>query len=142
MRPYKKGDIYQVDLAEYEQKYIDYFGYEGIEDKFYSNWGYSLFGDNRLIGCGGIYIYWEGVAEVWLFLSKQFKEHFTRPVIYIKKYLNELAKENNIWRLQASICADLPINQRFIEWLGFHKEGVQEKYGPWKDDHILYSRII
>jgi RimJ/RimL family protein N-acetyltransferase len=141
-RPYRKGDIYQIALATYEQKYVDFFGYEGLEERFLPNWAFTVIKDNNVVGCGGIYIYWEGVAEVWLFLSTHFKLNYIRPVIMIKHLLDELVKENNLIRLQASISAELTTNIRFIEWLGFKREGLQEKFGPWHDDHILYARII
>ena len=59
--------------------------------------------DNNIVLCGGITPIWDGVAEGWVIASKRIYDHKIKSVSAIKKRLDLLCTNNNIWRVQTSV---------------------------------------
>lgn len=55
--------------------------------------------------------------------------------------LDDIAEQNNFVRVQATTHRQFERGRRFLEWLGFEREGVLRNYGPDGSDHIIYARI-
>jgi len=103
---------------------------------------FSLLTNGHLIASGGIYPIWSGFGEAW-FLSSGMVANHKRPVIVqLKNHMVELSKEHGYHRIQATARKDWKIAQRFLEFLGFEREGLMRNYGPDKSDHYMYARII
>jgi len=98
--------------------------------------------DNEIpIGSGGIYPLWQGTAEGWVLSSKRIFNHKIKAAILIKKRLDMLCINNNIWRLQTAVKANFKLGLRFAEWLGLHQEGLMKQYGPDKTDYYRMAKI-
>jgi len=91
--------------------------------------------------CGGITPLWDGVAEGWVIASKRIYDHKIKSVSAIKKRLDLLCTNNNIWRLQTSVKEDFKTGIRFAEWLGLKKEGLMLMYGPDKTNYYRMAKI-
>jgi len=142
VRPYRTGDLKRLDLRDYERKWIDFFTYEGIEARLQLDKSFTLFKDETPIAAWGIYVYWPGVAEIWLSLSKGFYQSKLSCLRIFKRCLEDLMMVHGLHRIHTLISEELPVNQRFCEFFGFMPEGVQRKYGPWADNYIMYARVI
>lgn len=138
LRPLQQGDIEEVrknPLEEAVKRYPDL--------PTPDNNAFSGFWDGELIGVGGVIILWEGVGELWLILSKDFIGiSDIATFMAIRKKINELIANNNLWRVQAIVRDDFPKAIKMIEALGFHSEGLLERYCPDKGDAIIYSRVL
>ena len=98
--------------------------------------------DNEIpIVSGGIYPLWQGTAEGWVLSSKRIFNHKIKAAILIKKRLDMLCINNNIWRLQTAVKADFKLGLRFADWLGLHQEGLMKQYGPDKTDYYRMAKI-
>jgi len=120
------------DDASSEDGRIDY-GIPGLS--------FSLFANNDIVLSGGITPMWDGVAEGWVIASKRIFDHKIKSIISIKKRLDLLCENNNIWRLQTSVKENFNTGIRFAEFLGLKKEGLMRMYGPDKSNYYRMAKI-
>ena len=102
---------------------------------------FTLLANNFPILAGGIVPLWNGVAEGWVIASKRIYDHTIKSVSAIKKRLDLLCTNNNIWRLQTSVKEEFETGIRFAEWLGLKKEGLMLMYGPDKTNYYRMAKI-
>ena len=104
----------------------------------------ATFCDGKLISVAGLFMKWPGVGLFWLILVNNFRDYVSGPmaVATIKEKMDYLIEKNNAWRVEADIRVDFPAAAKMVEFLGFKRECVREKYYPDKTDAYLYSRII
>jgi hypothetical protein len=97
----------------------------------------SIVEGEEIIVCGGIHTLWKGSGEAWMALSKG---HRTPSVL---KFLREIFEGwlGDYTRVQALTVAGWPEGERTLEFLGFHREAILEKFGPGGIDKSLYARI-
>lgn len=97
--------------------------------------------NDKIIGCGGVRIIWDGVGEAWALFSEDINRYTKEAYYYINKFLNIIIKDQNLHRVQAHIRTDVPVFARYIENLGFKREAVLEKFDTDKQDYYLYALI-
>ena len=103
---------------------------------------FSLLTNGHLIASGGVYPIWSGFGEAWFLSSGMGAKHKRPVIVQLKKHIDALSKEHEYHRLQATARKDWKVAQRFLEFLGFEREGLMRNYGPDNSDHFLYARII
>ena len=102
---------------------------------------HSIIQDGHLVLSAGVWQLWPGVGEAWLLPSARLLSRPRGPVRIVRRFLDEIAKREGYTRVQATTHADFDRGERFLEWLGFEREGVLRKFGPDGSDHKIYSRI-
>ena len=105
-----------------------------------NNFVYSVLSGHKVIAIVGLRKMWDGVAELWSMTSDDIKEH---PIYFHKSCINLIdahIKTLGLHRLQCSVRSDYNTGMKWIESLGFHRDGIMSKYGPNKLDYILYTR--
>ena len=102
---------------------------------------YSIIQDGHLILSAGVYRVWDGVGEAWLLPSHRLLKKPAAAVRTVRRFLDDIAEQNNFVRVQATTHRQFERGRRFLEWLGFEREGVLRNYGPDGSDHIIYARI-
>jgi RimJ/RimL family protein N-acetyltransferase len=103
---------------------------------------FSAFYDGTLVACCGILIIWKGVGTAWVLFKKEAAEvHELRKAAYEKvtQYMVFLINDLQLHRVQAHCCSETPDAVRYLEGLGFEREGVMKKYGMDKSDYYLYA---
>ena len=106
---------------------------------------YAVEYEGSLVAVGGLYVRWEGVGLLWLILTADSAKdglHGLRALCAIKEKTDELIAKNNLWRAEAIIRVEFDKAIKMIEFLGFQREAMLEKYMPDKTDAYLYKRII
>jgi hypothetical protein len=116
-----------------------------LEDraKMYAN-GPSYTGiiDGEVAICAGVVILWPGVGEAWIAAA---------PLVYqyplflhrnVTRMLDRIIAEYNLHRVQAIVTHDFVRGQRWIERIGFKREGMLTQYLPDKTDCIRYARYL
>jgi hypothetical protein len=104
--------------------------------------GFTLIRNGHAIMSGGIYPVWKGLGEAWVIPSDLIRPYKKAVVHHVKKYMDEMIRDNDYRRIQSTVRADFTTGQRFIEFLGFRREAFLQSYGPDGADHISYSRVI
>lgn len=105
---------------------------------------YTGIHNSVILGVFGVQVIWEGRGQFWLMMVDDFKEHINgmKALLIMKQKVNWLIEKNKLWRAEAIIRPDFPQAIKMIEFLGFKRESMLEKYMPDKTDGYLYVRII
>jgi len=103
----------------------------------------TMFDGDLVIGCSGILCgAWKGIGEVWsipsVHVPKYPKSVYKEAMIFI----NESIEALDLYRLHTTIREEDTTAIRWIEKLGFQREGLMRQFGPWKENHYMYARII
>ncbi len=97
---------------------------------------------NEIIGCAGVTIVWEGFGIAWVVVSKSIEAHGLWLVKTIRHVLNDIIRSCNLHRVEAAVIEGNEINQRFIEMLGFVREGSVARYYTSNQRNVIrYERI-
>ncbi len=103
---------------------------------------FTLIDNGHLVAAGGIIPIWDGMGEAWLIPSDVMPGYRLQVIKIVRKRIDEIIDSDNLRRLQATVRADYDVATRFVEFLGFKREGLMRNYGPGGADHYMYSRII
>lgn len=142
--PYKADHAYQV-----LDKNVKDFDLQLSKLKDWESWtkewetagpSYSLFVDDKIIGCGGVILFGYNRGECWMLVSSEIKKYKKTVFKAVKEHLDLIVKTNNLRRLQTVVVADYEDGKKFIERLGFKPEGLLKKYGPNGEDFLMYAR--
>jgi len=107
-----------------------------------NNFTYTLVVNSEVIAVFGLKQMWTGVAEIWALTSElvhKYPVHFHKECLKLIKTHGDVLE---LHRVQCSVRADYPEGLKWIESMGFKKEGLMEKYGPNKMDYYLYAREL
>lgn len=105
------------------------------------NHAVSVVNNGHLLGSGGVYPVWPNLGEAWVIPSNLIHQHKRIFIQIVRKHLEDMTDKFAFTRVQATAKADFPKAQRFLEFLGFEREGLLRKYGVDGSDHILYAKI-
>ncbi len=101
---------------------------------------FSLIDNGHLVVSGGIFPIWNGTGEAWLIPSDDIPKYKLQIIKTLKNHIKTITEEDELHRLQATVRDDFDVAKRFIEFLGFKREGLLKNFGPDRCDHIMYSR--
>jgi len=103
------------------------------EQSIANTWWYG----DTIIGCGGVVL--SDPPEAWDFIDKELSKPFKRELLTgSKKFLNEVAKENNITYMKATQQVNFSPEIHWLEHLGFEKENTVIEVDGMKS--YVYSR--
>ncbi len=102
---------------------------------------YTLEHEGKPLGVGGFRLINTTTAWCWVDMSHESGKHLTVSYRTIKEWMEKLAEEHNIKRLQAYVECDFPDAIRMVEHLGFTKESTMENFVGDRDS-FLYKRIL
>lgn len=98
--------------------------------------------DGRIVGCAGVRPMWPGVGEAWAVFSG---EALIRPFALFRAATRGLAAieaAQGLRRVQATAHDGHAAAARFLEALGFRREGLLRRYGLWGEgNYYLYARV-
>ena len=149
--PFEPWHLELIDVQE-EQRYLyEYYQQVGITPEQYGDiliataikengnpCAWSYYKDGEILGCGGIaQTNLPHIAEAWCIFGKDFKLCFKTAV----KRIREAVELCDHLRIQAFTETDFISAQRFLEFLGFQKEGILKRQGIDTRDNIIYSII-
>jgi hypothetical protein len=139
IRQIQEGDIEYVRANPLEEAVKSYPDMQ-VDPKT----SYTALWDGVIVGVGGASLMWGGVYEFWLILTKDSNRNGTHSIVAfeaIKKKIDEIIKENEIFRAQAVVRLDFPKGIKMLEALGFQREGLLRRYTPDGASVYRYSRI-
>lgn len=112
--------------------------YAGFQE---SGVSYTLFLDDRPVYCGGLVECWPGVCEIWMLPGV---DVIRKPITVVKAarwMLADAIDKMRPHRIQATVKASDDRAVRFIEALGFEREGLMRSFSADKTDFFLYARV-
>ena len=139
IRPYQDGDMAFVRQNPFQDAVKDYPELPIPEHT------YTCVFEGEIVAVGGIKMYFEGVGEAWIIMTKQSKKDGIFGLIAcraIEDGLNSLMAELGIRRCEANVRKDFPVALRFIEALGFDFDGERKQWFPGNVSAMLFSKVI
>ena len=131
IRPFKIDDV--KNLREFDQKLLKIAGFADDNSPSYSG-----FVDDEYAFSAGI-VESLGVGTVWVLTTPLVEKY---PLWFSKAVRNMLNAGKDLYKLQRIQATVLKENKKAVKWiefLGFEREGLMRKYVG--GDHYLYSRI-
>ena len=124
VRPYVPADYYKVKDGKPDAKLFLGVNEEEVA-RSYSARGVAFTGvvDGEILACAGVVILWPGMGEAWALVTPRIKDHkffFHRTTL---QYLDLIAQENHLDRIQANVQKDFGAGHRWAMSLGFRPEG-------------------
>ena len=131
---------YQLGDVEYlEHREGDLLGESPFEEEKGPTW--TVLVDEYPVAIFGFMFISPGTYEMWAEITDAIRGN-GRPAIKQGREIIELAFENlEMHRLQATCRVVKGEYSRFLEVMGFQKEGLLRQAAPNREDLILYSRV-
>lgn len=133
IRPYEEDDVFKVKIRLGDPLGAVVGNYPGP--------AWTMEEDGEVLAVMGITAIASGIGLVWSFISDEARGHGKTMLKFGREKMKLALTEMRFHRLQAVVRADREEYQRFIELLGFEKEGLMRKGCANGDDLWLYSRI-
>jgi len=93
--------------------------------------------DGNVVGCSGVVEQWENRAIAWALLSDWSGKHFVKIHKAVKRFLDS----TDYRRIEAFVDAEFEQGHRWVNMLGFEREGYMRAFNPDGRDAVLYARI-
>jgi RimJ/RimL family protein N-acetyltransferase len=134
-------DSVQSDLDYVRNNPIDPKVVKEFTDLKLSGWVKTALLDGKILGFGGVIVFWKGVGEGFYCLSKEAADHKLEMISCIKSIIDLAFKELGLHRLQSVIRVDFERAIRLAEYVGFKKEGKMRKHTADKIDCFIFSIV-
>ncbi len=114
-------------------------------DQLFKTWknggpSYTLTIDGEIVFCAGVVLMGWQRGEAWTLLSSLFFIYKKTCYKAIKKYLEIIAKNNNLRRVQSFTMINANGTENFMKHLGFEKEGIAHRFSSNGEDVVQYWR--
>jgi len=142
LRPMKIEDVTNMKVRDVELSRVSLKAFlPEMRTNMKEGPSFTLEVDGKVIWCGGIRVFWEGVGEAWCLISDEGARMPKTVFSSIKKILDFVQKDLALHRVQATARIDIPMFHKFLEHLGFEREGVLRKFLADGTDSYIYSRV-
>ena len=137
-RKYREGDVFRVRIRHGDALNGPVCDFPGPSWTMIG----EEFGEDRPLLVFGIINAAPGVGTLWAYISDDARGHGVAMVKFGRARMDEAFEIMKYNRVQAVVRTDRPEYERFIELLGFEKEGTMRN-GSVGGEHdvFLYSRI-
>jgi hypothetical protein len=95
----------------------------------------------KILGMGGVVQTWQGVAVAWLLTACEIEQHkifFHKTIIAM---LGKAIKELSLHRIDVTVLAEHTTSQKWLERLGFKREGLMQGFDSQGNDYYRYALI-
>lgn len=100
---------------------------------------WTAFDGEKILGCAGVYAFWQGVGEAWVFLNGELTDHHK---IWFHKTVRErlwhVIEQYGFRRVQCKVEKGFAMGIKWIEMLGFKAESEMPEFGPRGETYIQY----
>lgn len=140
-RQYETDDVGKLDTFEL-MSITKIVGWPGVYNLF-SNHGsaYTWYDGEKPVMCGGILVCWQTMGEAWFVGDKAIQLYPYAAWKAAHEQLETDIERFKLLRIQCNVRVDWPEAIHFAEKMGFQRECVMRKAGPFAEDVILYSRV-
>ena len=133
-----------VDLMDVRQSELDGIGSNCL-DRYKllaeNAVGFTLIHDGRIIMAFGYYELWPGVMEIWVIPSAYTHQYPNTVARTMLRYMASFIASHKPHRLQTAALDD-DFHSRFMEFMGFVKEGTMEQYSVDKKRYNMWAKIL
>ena len=100
--------------------------------------------DGKPIACGGMMIPWDGMGIAWMIVAEDAAWHWIWLSKTTKRIFRALVQVHQLHRVEATALVGAPVNQRWLEWIGFgrEKDGVARQYTCNQRSMVRYEWVV
>ena len=141
IRPYEEGDIDKIIPRDMDLRLTGPDYKERIRKNAERSETITVQKDGEILAITGLVIIHPGMAEIWSFTGKaidKYKILFAQASIMVVDFW---IRKYNLHRLQANTHVEHATSIKWLEWLGFEREGLMRKFGASAENFYLYARI-
>jgi RimJ/RimL family protein N-acetyltransferase len=104
---------------------------------------FTAYLDDRILACGGLMILWPGMGIGWMAVTEEAAGYGIWLSKTVKRIARTMIRLHGLHRIEALALTESPVNQRWLEWLGFTRErdGIARQYLPDKRSMIRYEWV-
>lgn len=95
----------------------------------------------EVVACAGVIIPWEGVGQFWMIPGNLVPKYAKTVWKEAKLFIKDSTERFNLCRVQATARERDARAIRWIERLGFQREGLLRCYGQNRENHFMYARV-
>lgn len=100
---------------------------------------YTAFDGDRILGCAGVLILWDGFGEGWVWINKELAEkHALWFHKTVKGILWAIIKEYDLRRVQCTVDINYVMGTKWARALGFKEESQMPDCGPKGETFVRY----
>lgn len=143
LEPMKMDDLLQMELRERDIDMLasmdDWLG--NIWEMKNRGYGYTIYHEEDVVAVAGVTRIVSGVAEIWTITGKlveKYPKDFHKMCLRI---IEEAFEIGGLHRLQCTAEVDYDRTIKWLERLGFEREGMLRNYTPDKRDMYIYSIV-
>lgn len=103
---------------------------------------YTLLAGAEVLAIFGGKQEYPGVLNCWGLFSEEIRKYKIAFHRAAKILIDVMFKEFKLHRMQAAVRTDYTEGQRWIEALGFVREGWMKMYGAERHDYFMYGRTV
>jgi len=97
--------------------------------------------DGTIIAAAGIVMQFGRVGAAWMMMRTCASKHLLSVYRGTVEWMKIVWEHYDLVRLHTYVRADFPAGARFVEKIGFKKEGLMRKFCPDETDAWLYAKI-
>ena len=135
VRKIQPGDIEYVRQNPLEEAVKNY------PEMFSPETSYAGLVDGKIIAVGGVVLFWDGVGEAWLILTKDILDYKLTAYRHIREMVGLAIKHFKLRRLQITVRTDFERAVKMAEKIGFVREGLMIGYCPDGCDAYIYAMV-
>lgn len=135
----------RIEVVAYKHEHLRLLNvkqiHQGEVPKVVMNYALTfLLGETPVAILGG-FLFCPGVIHIWGLIGEEVRQC---PVAFhkaCKKVLYFYETRDKPRRIQVDVRVDYMEGQKWVESLGFNREGVMKRFGPNGADHYLYAKV-
>lgn len=135
--PYEAWHLLELD----NRNSGDSFNYDDALHKERSP-AFTAVVNGKVIGCAGVILMWPGVGHAWVALSSEAAAHGIWLTRTIRNVLRDIIRGCALHRIEAVVYEGYKGNERWIELLGFEREGVACQFTSNRENAIRYAFLV
>ncbi len=139
----KMYDILQMKLRDNDLNMLssmdDWLG--NLWEMKKRGYAYTIYHEEDVVACAGVTYIVSGVAEIWAITGELVAKYPKDFHKICKQIVAEALEKDNLHRLQCTAEVGYARTIKWLERLGFEREGTLRNYTPDGKDMYIYSII-
>lgn len=140
--------LIQFEIEHFDMMKLDDNGYVSRESRAmfeaYPKIGpaITLLNDSlEVVACAGVIVPYQGMGEFWMIPGSLVPKYGLTVSKEAKRFIADTVERFSLHRIQATVRE---VDQRAVRWierLGFEREGLMKRYGSDGRNYFMYARV-
>lgn len=135
--PFDPSHMETLDLQDAQQIMLTWWTPEYARALKNSGQAFSGILNGQTIFCAGVARQWDNRGAAWSMIGRDAGAHFVQIHRAVRRFLDLC----DIRRIEAYVDADFAEGHRWMQMLGFEREGRMRAFLPLGNDCDLYARV-